>query len=224
MIDILRILETYGIEHRVTRTGWAEVQCPYCDDSKFHGGFSTIYNSYHCWKCGNHSIFYTLKLILNVSNSELSEIAERYVTRISLLKSRKENAPKVTEILLPGSKLERIHKNYLLKRGFDPEFLESKYGLRGTGPVDGDWSLRIIIPIFVDGKVVSFQGRAICKGIERYKTLEKDKSIVSAKETLYNIDNCHLKNVVVVEGPFDVMRLGDNVVGTLGTEMTQFQK
>jgi len=165
---------------------------------------------------------YTLRLILGVSYSALKEIVERFQTRNSLL-IRKEKARAIqTSITLPGGELQKAHKKYLIKRGFDPDYLERKYRLQGTGPV-GDWKFRIIIPIFYKGQLVSFQGRAIREGMVRYKTLEVEDSVISAKDVLYNIDTCSSDKIIIVEGPFDVMRLGDGVAGTLGIEMTPQQ-
>jgi DNA primase len=48
--------------------------------------------------------------------------------------------------------------------------------------------------------------------------------VIPAKETLFNVDTCTRDSVVVCEGPFDVMRLGDGVVGVLGIQMTRQQE
>lgn len=223
MIDLIRIFDTYNIEYDLGNSGWANVKCPHCDDGKRHGGFNISHEVFHCWKCGNHSALYTLKLILGISNSTLREIVDRYQTHGKRISVRAKKAS-ATQVILPGEALSANHKRYLLRRGFDPDFLENKYGLRGTGPADGIWSFRIIIPIFYNGEIVSFQGRAIKQGMPRYMTLNMEHSILSAKQVLYNIDNCKGEKAIIVEGPFDVMRLGDGVIGTLGTEMTSEQK
>jgi len=221
MIDIARLFKAYTVDFVQSTNGWVNVQCPHCDDFGLHGGFAPNGIAYHCWKCGGHNSEYTLKLILGVSNIQLKDLLSKYQTRIVLIKNVSKEY-EIHEIDLPGDKLGISHKRYLEKRGFDVNYLEDKYKLKGVGPV-GEWKFRIIIPIFYKGELVSFQGRAIKKGMERYKTLDVDKSIISAKELLYNIDSCDSGSVVLVEGPFDVMRLGDGVAGTLGTEMTPSQ-
>jgi DNA primase len=96
--------------------------------------------------------------------------------------------------------------------------------LKGGG-LSGDWKFRIIIPIILNHSFVSITSRTILEGEkQRYKTLSNDKSILSAKDTLYNYDNCISDVVIITEGPFDAMRIGDCCVATLGTGMTSAQR
>ncbi len=224
MIDIVRILDEYGIDHTQIVKGWVNTRCPHCDDRSNHGGFTVSGSIFNCWKCGKHNTEYTLKKILNISNSSLQEIIDRYQTRSSLLNIHEKKKASKESIKLPGGKLEKVHQRYLFNRGFDPFYLEKKYKLQGTGPV-GDWKFRIIIPIFYKGNLVSFQGRSILDNdsISRYKTLEVEDSVISAKDVLFNVDSCISNKIIITEGPFDVMRLGDGVACTLGTEMTPQQ-
>jgi len=223
LIDIVRLLDEYNISRsEVNSSGWVSTTCPHCDDRGKHGGFSTRSEAYNCFRCGTHSSEYTIKLLLGLSNSSLQEVLERFKSRGSRLVSTKRKVTNAITIELPGGKLERIHKKYLIKRGFDPTFLEEKYKLQGTGPV-GDWRFRIIIPVIYKGEVVSFQGRTIIDDKIRYKTLQNELSVIPAKNILYNVDNTVGDRAIIVEGPFDVMRLGDGVVGTLGTGISREQ-
>ena len=130
----------------------------------------------------------------------------------------------VNSVKLPGGALKKIHIKYLKERGFDPEYLVKKYKLQGTTWLDFGWEYRIIIPIIVNGVVVAFQGRTVIDDKIRYKTSKNEESIIPAKNILYNMDNCKGRYAVIVEGAFDAMRIGDGVVATLGTGMTQAQK
>lgn len=49
------------------------------------------------------------------------------------------------------------------------------------------------------------------------------ESIIPAKEILYNLDNCNEKYIIIVEGVFDVFRLGDNSASTFGMEYSHKQ-
>lgn len=113
---------------------------------------------------------------------------------------------------------------YLCKRGFDPEYLTQKYNLTWGGYV-GDWTYRIILPLYHDGVIVSWQGRLIenIQDVPRYMTLGVEKSLVDPKSVLFNIDNCRGGTVVFVEGPFDVMRFGDGACCSFGTTVTESQ-
>ena len=94
----------------------------------------------------------------------------------------------------------------------------------------GEWSYRIIIPIFFEGRLISWTGRSILdrktldeEKIPRYKNLSVEKSAINPKDILFNIDNCRGDSVVLVEGPFDVLRMGDGFVCSLGTSFTTRQ-
>ena len=69
---------------------------------------------------------------------------------------------KVSTVPFPAScgPIQARHQKYLSDRGFDPDFLEQEYDLRGTGPV-GSYKFRVIAPIIFRRKIVSFQGRDI---------------------------------------------------------------
>jgi len=78
-------------------------------------------------------------------------------------------------------------------------------------------------PIFVGGRMVSYQGRDITgKADLRYKACRKDLELRDHKTVLYNADNAG-DSIVVVEGVFDVWRLGDGAVATMGTSVTRRQ-
>jgi DNA primase len=89
----------------------------------------------------------------------------------------------------------------------------------------------LIIPIYYQNKLVSFQGRSLlnkkrCKklGVLRYKTLNKEKSIIDPKHILYGLNYCKKDYIVITEGAPDVWRWGDNCAATLGTSVTDEQK
>jgi DNA primase len=165
--------------------------------------------------------------LLNINYYEALKVIKEYTNdyHVPIIEKRvHEN----NIIELPGRKLEQRHKDYLLKRNFDPDLLERKYKIRGTNHIDGLWKFRIIIPIYFKNQLVSFTSRAIYEDMEpRYLTLAKNKERICHKNILYNYDNCvkkHGKNsIILVEGLFDVMNLGDNTVCTFGTSVTSYQ-
>jgi DNA primase len=127
-----------------------------------------------------------------------------------------------THVDLPGGDLKPIHKKYLKKRGFDPGYLEDRYHIRGT--VSGDYKYRIIIPIYNRaGRLISYQGRTVIDSPVKYKGARLDESVSHYKHALYNINNCEGSGILVVEGVFDVWRLGDGAVCTFGTSVPDQQ-
>ncbi len=113
------------------------------------------------------------------------------------------------------------HRRYLTDRGFDPEELEKDWGVsKGTEGI-GDYKFRIIIPIYHEGELVSYQGRDITgKQKDKYKTCY-DTNI---KNYLYGLDYVTNDKVIITEGVTDVWRLGKgNAVATFGINFTMKQ-
>ena len=203
-----------------------QTKCVFCDDPLDHLGWHLSGEFVNCWKCGGHSIEYALQKLLNLTRVQVNELVEKYSGMggqdvRARLNARK--VPRAITVELPGHPLDKQHVRYLKRRGFDPEYLERKYGLRGTGIAE-EWKYRIIIPIYFNGKLVSFQGRDITDRQKlRYRSLEVERSVMHYKHTLYNMDNCDRNTVVVFEGPTDVWRWGDGSVATYSTAITEWQ-
>lgn len=117
---------------------------------------------------------------------------------------------------------ERFYRNYLLQRGYSNKLIDGitkKYGIRycKNGPFRG----RVMFPIFYEGKLVTWTGRSIFQSDTlRYKTLTVDPdraSVLGQEPAAGNISDFLLwydeasagsfETLVVVEGPFDALRL-----------------
>ena len=130
----------------------------------------------------------------------------------------------------PNGPLTRRGKDYLSRRGFDPEHLEHEWGLLETGPVSFldhiPYEHRVIIPIKWDGEVVSFQARDITERSERkYLACPKRREKIHHKDILYGRQEVWQNSevAIIVEGPTDVWRLGPLSVATLGIEFKMEQ-
>ena len=167
-----------------------------------------------------------MSLILKVSPFE----ARKLVGETSSAKIERKSA-KGVDLILPGyDNLTESEKTYLENRGFNISILQKKFGIKGGG-LAGEWSYRIIIPIFYEGRLVSWTGRSILSkelikelNVPRYKNLSVEASAVNPKDILFNIDNCRGNSVIMVEGPFDVLKMGDDCCCSLGTSVTNAQK
>lgn len=231
MIDYRRLFSDYGIPYsdKVNR-GWVNVTCPFCNDKTYNGGFNESQGYYHCWKCGGHSHISALSKILHLAKSIIEELVEEYQGRSLMLNTLNERKiASATHLELPTDTFTVAERKYLLKRDFDPDYIHEKYGIVGGG-ITGAWKYRIIIPLIVNGRVVSWTARSILSkeqqrelDIPRYKNLSIEQSIIDPKHVLYNLDNARGRTVVLTEGAFDVMRLGDGFVSSFGTELTQEQ-
>lgn len=205
------------------------VDCPYCtSEHPMHLGFNPVGDYCTCWNCGSHNLKQTLSILLGVNYGELRELLKNYEGNILNYKDIKKIA-KASRIELPGSRFTPMERKYLLSRNFSPRILWEKYGVKGGG-ISGEWKYRILIPLYFNGKLVSWTGRSILSkekiienNIPRYKNLSVEKSVINPKDCLFNIDNCSKKVVVLTEGAFDVMRLGDDFLCSFGIELTQTQ-
>lgn len=222
--DVIRLLSDFGIDYDITSEKWINVSCPFCGDGKKHGGINLKESYYNCFRCGYHDIRYTLKEMTGLSEEVFKSVEKDYSISFSFRKEVQKSFSRIDTIDLPGQELNEKERKYLEDRRFDPELLSDVYGIRGGGLV-GDLKFRIIIPIYLRGKLVSYTSRAIFSNtVPRYKTLSSEQSVVPAKNTLFNIDHCKEDRVIVVEGPFDAMRIGDNCCATLGIGMTKNQQ
>lgn len=234
--DVIKYLQDINIQYwtsgKNVTYGWVNIGCPLCYDQSSHGGFNIDGSYYNCWLCGGHSLIKVIRALENISHAEAKKRLETYQTDTPS-KVRIESPPLKSDIEFPigTSVLKSQHKSYLQKRGFDPDELEGKYHLLGTGPVAfvklGDkkinYSNRIIIPIIYQNKIVSYQGRDITGRSDlRYRTCLRVEEVIHHKHILYNLDNCD-DTAIIVEGVFDVWRFGNGAISTFGIQYTDEQ-
>jgi hypothetical protein len=226
MIDIEEYLTQEGIrhttEHHHSTRGWVQIElCPFCESKKYHLGYNIRKQHFHCWKCGGHTLWDTLIAF----GSDPKVVKEEFQTDrvIGKIKSSKNVFKvKIPHYFMP---INDRHRKYLKKRKYDPDTIEMLYKIRGTDHLaPQNWRSRIIIPIYFQNKLVSFQGRAIVKKrIPKYMSLENNKAVMDLKNTLYGLDDFSSDRVVVTEGVMDVWRLGPGAVCTYGTSITAQQ-
>ena len=229
-MNFIKLFQDYDIPILPDKNGtWANVDCPYCDEEKGHYnlGLNCGGNYYHCWKSvHSYPIKKVLSDVLSVPMSSIPEILNKYEGGTKIVERRMSKA-KYLE--LPTDTFSKAERKYLKSRDFDPKYLYKKYNIVGGG-IDGPWKFRIIIPVYYQGKLMSWTGRSILSkkklkelGIPRYKNLSIEKSVKNIKELFFNIDNCKSDTVVLTEGAFDVLRFDGNAICSMGTELTEGQ-
>lgn len=221
----------YKIPYSTRRNrGWINVECPFCtSEHPMHLGFNPNGDYCTCWNCGSHDLNQALYKVLKVPYSEVKNIISDYAGRSGIIKQLNKKVARAISLQFPDNGFTHVERQYLINRNFSPRYLHDKYGVTGGG-ITGRWKYRILIPVFLNGKLVSWTGRSILSKkllkeneIPRYKNLSIEESVINIKECLFNIDNCKKEVVVLVEGVFDVMRLGDDFLCSMGTELTQGQ-
>ena len=229
-MNFVKLFNDYNVEYdtRVNK-GWTNVTCPFCDDKTFNGGFNNAGDYYHCWKCGGHNFKQALARTVNIPFNEVDTLIEQYAGRNSVLNTLNKKQAKATKLTLPTDTFTPAERKYLKERNFSPKLLHEKYKIVGGG-ITSSWKYRIIIPLVLNGKIVSWTARTILSKqqqqklkIPRYKNLSIEQSVVDPKSVLYNLDHCEDKIAVLTEGAFDVIRMGDGFFCSFGTELTQSQ-
>lgn len=222
--DAVRFCTDYGIdfwtEGKNVSPGWVAVTCPFCGDSSNHGAFNPVGGYFNCWKCGGHTLYNAVKEI--TGEQKIVPILEKYGW-IEFRKNLVEKTDGNENFVVPGGPLKEPHKKYLLVRGFDPDYIEKKYKVKGTLNHETH-PYRIITPVFWEGKAVSFLGRDFTnKQTLRHKDCAIAESKIYHKKLLYGMEFCKKNRVIVVEGAYDKWRVGDNSCATLGTGWTSEQ-
>lgn len=227
-MDLRDFFEDNGIEYwtegKNVGKGWVNIQCPFCDDSSNHLGIRKKDLAVNCWKCGHHSI---INLIMSLTGCKYYE-AKELLPSLSLGGGAKTNPPykkTVSEtVSLPRESTKhfpKLHSNYLRKRGFPPLKTIRKYKLRACYTL-GIYKFRIIIPIYMDHRLVSFTARDVTDRQDPpYKHLSKEKSVIPPKEAIFNYDTVvRGGDLIICEGPLDAMKMGDGAICIFGAKPT----
>lgn len=234
-MDILRLYKDYGVNHATEghkhcRPGWVQTPCPFCTGNPgMHLGWNLRDEYFMCWRCGWHSPIKSLINILKISYDEVSQILEVYkfnrtkLEKIEIVKSDFKFPTNAEPGLLPQ------HEKYLLKRGFNnPKELAKKWNLMSTGPIANlgkiSYKHRIIIPFMWNGSNVSFDSRDITgNALNKYQACSKEFETIEHKSILYGNQEAWNDFGIVVEGPTDVWRFGENACATSGIKYTPAQ-
>jgi DNA primase len=229
--DYIQLFEDYNIPYDAkTAAGRSMllVPCPNCEageDTHFHGSIHLEKNFFSCWRC---SYIPLDDVIFALTKEQWWKINRKYKKNPDardIYLERRIEKPRNTQCFLPKEAMDlgERPKQYLRKRGFDPDYLIKKYGLRATG-TSGAYKFRIIIPIYFNKKLISYQGRDYSGGSElRYKSCAEVDEVIHYKDIVYNYDATDKRHVIVTEGITDVWALGDRAVATFGVGFTDKQ-
>ncbi|MFA5151283.1 MAG: hypothetical protein WC554_01860 [Clostridia bacterium] len=246
-MNIISLYQDFGVNyasenHKHTRPGWVNTACPFCISEPGHEGYHLGYdltnNRYKCWRCGSHPVTHTISKLLGVSFSDAKQIVQQYALLRTVKKTEKVTI-RLKGFKFPSgiSNLSQNHKNYLIKRNFDPEKLVFLWDLYGTGPIsildnglEGNenkqlnYKHRIIIPFYWNDKIVSFDSRDITgKALNKYQACPLVRELIPHKEILYGNQKYWKDTIIIVEGPTDVWRFGVNSAATSGIQFTPKQ-
>lgn len=233
--NALAFLEAYKVPFEQaganTSRRWVGVQCPFCDDPSTHGGFSLENGGFNCWRCGPKRTLAVIAKFARCSDAE----ARKVFARFAVDNAAKLYTPKVPKAA-PRPERGRLswpvgttdlgprHRAYLASRNYDADTIAAVWGVKGTGPI-GPYKHRILIPVHNQrGKLVTYTSRDITgKAAIRYKACRPEDEVEPIKSTVYGLHKVRGGRCLLVEGPFDVWRIGPGAVCGFGVELSARQ-
>jgi len=218
--------------HNVKKNN-VNICCPFCgDDPSFHMGISLQDKGWGCWRSVGHAGIKPHRLIralINCGAETANILAKQYsqadpstldeaIAALQAGDAAPTKATKRPRLAMPAE-FKKINAYgstlrfwlYLEERGFkDVGFLVDNYKIRCCST--GKFKDRIIIPIYINKKLVSWTSRALGKTIEaaRYLALsESEGGLVNVFHTLWNWDEIVKGGDIlfITEGPFDALKL-----------------
>jgi len=214
-------------------------RCPLCGDShksksKVRGYLYAMKNNtnYKCHNCGASmslgNFIKTLDPVLykqyTMEKFKEGHAGKTFHTPAPKLEFQKPVFKKKRKVDLPKASEHPGAKDYLVKRGLDPdEFFYAakfkKWANTQTRAFDNTQydDARIVIPLYTeDGNLFGFQGRALGPSKVKYITIMLDDDIPK----VYGLDKMDKsKTVYVVEGPFDSTFV-DNAIAMCGADVS----
>jgi len=232
-MKIIEFYKDYNIQYWTEcnncALGWVNIQCPFCGDVSNHLGFNEEEGYFHCWRCGGEG-----KSLINVV---MKLLKTDYKNAIQIIEIYEGSIPKTNKIKYINKKpfkfptnitpLTAKHKKYLRKRGFNNSHIK-KWNLQATNlfsMLGGlNFKNRILIPIYWQNEIVSFQTRDITGKVnKRYITCPHEFERIHHKHIIYVSDHLKKEVGICVEGVTDVWKLGDIGFATFGIEVTRKQ-
>jgi len=230
-IDIEEYLQTRNISYdppgskNVGRES-VGISCPFCGDhadtGDNHLGIKIDTKQWNCWICGAGKNKGFLSLVVKLedcSYRQAEEILKPFThSDMSLLQTTTDVPIRTSQgqFQLPSeakNELLEQHRKYLKSRGFDPEYIFTKYKLKCVGPVSKRWKHTLIAPIYFHHRIVAWTAADITrKRVNKYKNATIEEVLIPVNQTIYNIDSA-THTILVVEGLTDVWNIGDGAGG-----------
>jgi len=246
-IDFKALLDERGIEYttRQHSTGNIGVNCPFCaqegdPDPSHHLGIHLETGKWSCWRNPTHhkgvKPHRLLRALLGMRHAEVDALigirpdvvdefesifapgVDPFGMRLRQEYDRLTRTEEIKNFVSLSSGLAHRHRLYLTDRGIDCAFASAFGVLAG---VVGYWASRVIVPLFVDGYMLSWVGRKVVRPQTdfdgpKYLTLKG----VNLKDYLWQYDRIEQVtsgNLIVTEGVFDALQLQQYVRNSIVT-------
>lgn len=227
----------YWTEGKNVSVGWVNVQCPFCNDGSNHCGTNPATELFSCWLCGKKGHFVDLlvelsglsfgacKDLVTESGGSFKEpvidtirnTLEGQSIELKLDSDVRPELPKLFE-LITGNTNSPLLDEYLQRRNMTrATLIEYGCGICRAG----EYMHRMIIPVFYQGKLVSFQA-ADMTGRASLKYQSAPLSMGRINDYLFGYDEID-KIMIVVEGVPDKWRAGKEAVAAFTSHLTPAQ-
>ncbi len=201
-------------------------------DPSHHMGINVSNGKWGCWRDPSHRGNRPHRLIISlihctfgeakglVGDIETKEAFDiGYITNLLYDPIRENNSDQTLNfpidfIPIKNSGSTKKFYNYLRhKRGFGEHTDEVIEKHKLTCCLHGNWENRIIFPIYLKNKLVTWTGRTLGSDSTRYKTLSRNDSppaLERITDTIFNYDSISEtggETLVICEGPFDALKI-----------------
>ena len=226
-MDIYQWLEDQDLEYwtsgKNVSAGWVNIQCVFCDDLSNHLGIRLSDYRVHCWKCGGNTMANVIMAVTACNYGEARRVLNTLAAGVDSPKIE-NTLSVVSKVRLPQvftKQMPRLHRKYLRSRGFLVKKIVRKYNLLACHNI-GTYKFRVVIPILMNNKIVSFTTRAVLDDMQpKYLHAKQSDSVIDPAHAVYNYDNLKKNHdAFLVEGPLDVWKLGNGAVSIFGVEHT----
>jgi hypothetical protein len=239
MYDIIDFLQTYDIPYILSgknvKEGNVNIKCPFCgsSDKSEHMGIELVSGKYGCWRNSSHRGLDFRRIVVELLGCSYSdaysildhkdvvvdENFEEFINSFNQL-SEDNSSSKIIDVeLLPtfykidNTGFRKRFFNYFRKRGFsgsDKKLLKFIDRFNIQCCVENKWTDRLIFPIYINNKLMTWQSRSIRKDtLLPYKDLSVHESVLHVKQCIYNFDELKKggKTLYITEGVFDCIKL-----------------
>jgi hypothetical protein len=219
--DVLAYLEDTGVGYSLegdnVSEGWVNIQCPFCSDHANHCGIHYAETKlFSCWLCGERGdVISLVRELEGVGHlMAVERLAQHQELSFNLEEEKEEEYPKRRKNILPATAVPIVEgrepppvRRFMEARRFPLGYCQ-RYKVYWDG-LGGEYPLSIIVPVFVDGIVVSWQAVNTVKQENKYRHCPKSRAALPNNRLLYGLDDVReARQVVLVEGVFDRWRIG----------------
>lgn len=232
-IDIIGLLEKLEIgfwtEGKNCTRGWVNVCCPFCSDTTNHLGINLNTGAFHCWKCnepgGLAKLLKKYGKIGQISGADWQAISS-YSPRGDVPATDKFHGKKCQfdKRMLPIFPIPKFLEGIAATRGLLTSTL-ARHAAGYTMELPSDFRYRLVFPNTIERHLVSYIGMDITGlSSQKYKNCSNEEAEVPVKSCLYGYDDAPENSILVlVEGLFDKIRLGNHALAMFGTGWTMDQ-